>query len=142
MPDILHELSINAPIDRVFAAIGSREGLSDWWTTTTSGDSAPGQTLTFTFGTHSIDMRVDALEKPGHIAWQCTREGPEWLGTKITFDLSPKEGRTLLRFGHRGWAETGRSFAHCNMRWAMFLLSLRELVETGKGRPFPYALPI
>jgi hypothetical protein len=27
--------------------------------------------------------------------------------------------------------------AHCSTKWATFLLSLRDLVETGKGRPAP-----
>jgi hypothetical protein len=32
--------------------------------------------------------------------------------------------------------------AHCSMKWATFMLSLRELVETGKGRPSPVDLKI
>ena len=27
--------------------------------------------------------------------------------------------------------------AHCSARWAYFLLSLKSLLETGKGTPFP-----
>jgi hypothetical protein len=40
-------------------------------------------------------------------------------------------------FGHRNWREAVEFTAHCSMKWATFLLSLRELVETGKGRPSP-----
>jgi hypothetical protein len=28
------------------------------------------------------------------------------------------------------------------MGWAIFLLSLKEFVETGKGRPHPYDMPV
>ena len=31
---------------------------------------------------------------------------------------------------------------HCSMKWATFLLSLKELAETGKGRPSPEDLKI
>ena len=27
--------------------------------------------------------------------------------------------------------------AHCSCKWAVFLLSLKDALETGKGRPFP-----
>jgi len=27
--------------------------------------------------------------------------------------------------------------AHCSMKWAVFLMSLRDFVESGNGRPAP-----
>ena len=32
--------------------------------------------------------------------------------------------------------------AHCSMKWAAFLLSLRDWVETGAGQPSPDDLKI
>ena len=141
MADILHKLSIQAPRDRVFQALATREGLSHWWTSTTDGESRPGQTLAFRFGEHVCEMRVDELEPGGRVAWTCLRASPEWVGTKLTFDLADEEnGRTTVRFGHRQWAEASDFLASCSTKWATFLLSLREFVETGKGRPFPHDL--
>jgi len=31
---------------------------------------------------------------------------------------------------------------HCSTKWATFLLSLRDLVETGQGKPAPHDLRI
>jgi hypothetical protein len=31
---------------------------------------------------------------------------------------------------------------HCSTKWATFLLSLRDLVETGQGKPAPHDLKI
>jgi hypothetical protein len=33
-------------------------------------------------------------------------------------------------------------FPECSMHWAIYLLSLKEFVETGKGRPHPYDMPV
>ena len=44
---------------------------------------------------------------------------------------------TIVLFGHRNWREPVEFMAHCSMKWAVFMLSLRELVETGRGRPSP-----
>jgi hypothetical protein len=66
----------------------------------------------------------------------------EWIGTDVTFSLSQADGQTVIVFGHRNWREAVEFTAHCSMKWATFLLSLRELVETGRGRPSPDDLKI
>jgi hypothetical protein len=59
------------------------------------------------------------------------------MGTEATFQLTQDGEMTILNFGHRNWQEPTESMAHCSMKWAVFLLSLRELVETGSGKPSP-----
>jgi uncharacterized protein YndB with AHSA1/START domain len=142
MAEILHKISINAPPDRVYQALSTIDGLANWWTSTTSGESIPGKSITFRFGEHAIVMRVSACEPGKRVAWECTQSTPEWVGTQLTFDLAPDGERTTLRFGHREWKEPSDFLAHCSLKWATFLLSLREFAETGKGRPFPYDLAI
>ncbi len=53
-------------------------------------------------------------------------------------------GRTVVPgdFGHRNWREVVEATYHCSMKWATFLLSLREYVETGEGKPSPHDLKI
>jgi uncharacterized protein YndB with AHSA1/START domain len=142
MSDILHEIHIDAPKQKVYAALASRDGLSHWWTSTTTGESEPGKTLQFRFGEHVTEMRVEKLAPDEGVSWECTRSMPDWLGTRVTFELTEDAGRTTLRFGHRGWRQTDTFFAHCSMKWATFLLSLREYAETGAGKPFPRDLKI
>jgi len=48
----------------------------------------------------------------------------------------------IVLFGHRNWREATESTYHCSMKWATFLLSLREYVETGTGKPSPNDLKI
>jgi hypothetical protein len=52
------------------------------------------------------------------------------------------DNTTILIFGHRNWKEPVDFMAHCSTKWAVFLMSLRELVETGKGKPAPEDLKI
>jgi uncharacterized protein YndB with AHSA1/START domain len=137
MADIAHKITINAPRDQVFRALTTLDGLAGWWTSTVGGESALGKVLEFRFGEHASHMRVNDLDADRRVVWECTRSAPDWVGTQLTFDLSEEAGRTSLRFGHRGWQEAGDFFAHCSTKWATFLLSLRDYVETGAGRPFP-----
>lgn len=138
MSDILHALTIKASPADVYAALSTVPGLASWWTSTTSGESAVDKTIDFRFNKHLVQMRVEELEAGKRVAWQCTQADPDWVGTRITFDLTEAKGGTKLIFGHRAWKETNPHFAHCSMKWATFLMSLREVVEKGAGRPFPH----
>lgn len=148
MPDIIHRIGIKANPEAVFQALSTLEGLTGWWTTDTTGDPRPGGALTFTFLTASGDVlgrmvfAVDAISQVSAVRWSCVDGFPDWVGTSVTFDLSVQDGQTIVIFGHRGWAEASESMAHCSMKWAVFLLSLRALVETGKGLPSPTDLKI
>lgn len=141
MTAILQELHIQAPATKIYAALATVPGLSGWWTTTTHGESAVGKTIEFHFDQHRVDMQVAELAPGSRVEWEC-KTGDDWKGTRVTFDLSEDNGRTRLLFGHRGWREANDHYAHCTLKWSTFLLSLREYVEKGAGRPFPHDVRI
>lgn len=151
MVDIIHRIGIKAQPKRVFDAIASLNGLANWWTQEVSGEEKPGGKIEFTFRTTTGELKgqmvmevqeLQELNSPESVRWRCVDGPPEWVGTDITFKMSLEDGQTTLIFGHRNWREAVEFTAHCSMKWAVFLLSLREYVETGKGRPSPGDLKI
>jgi hypothetical protein len=48
----------------------------------------------------------------------------------------------MVQFTHSGWDDNMGMFPHCSMKWAVFMLSLKDLLEKGKGHPFPDDLQI
>jgi uncharacterized protein YndB with AHSA1/START domain len=59
MPDILHKVGIkSSPLDDVYKALTTVEGLSGWWTSDTRGESKVGGVLQFRFGSGGFDMKV------------------------------------------------------------------------------------
>jgi uncharacterized protein YndB with AHSA1/START domain len=141
--DIVHRVGIKAPAAQVYAALATIDGLAGWWTHHTSGSSKAGGHVAFRFHSAAGDeiggFGMDVLELvPEHkVRWQ-VKDGPaEWLGTDIEFVLSQQDGYTIVMFGHRNWRDGGEFMAHRSTKWATFLLSLRDLVETGQGRPAP-----
>jgi hypothetical protein len=76
------------------------------------------------------------------VRWRVKAGPEEWIGTDIVFSLAQVGDSTIVQFGHQNWREAVEFTAHCSMKWATFLLSLRELVETGTGRPSPVDLKI
>lgn len=147
MVDIIHRIGIRAPVADVYQALATTDGVARWWTQETAGASEPGRSFTVRFRSHGeeigrMDLEVTRLSPAREVAWRVIAGPPEWIGTDVTFALSEQDGYTVLLFGHRNWREAVEFTAHCSMKWATFLLSLRELVETGTGRPSPDDLKI
>jgi len=139
MPDILHKVGVksSSPAD-VYKALTSLEGLSGWWTTDTRGEGAKvGGVLQFRFGAGGFDMEVLELQPGKRVQWVVIEGPQEWIGTKISFDIRQEGDWTIVMFKHEGWKEPVDFMHHCSTKWAVFLLSLKSLLETGKGAPAP-----
>jgi uncharacterized protein YndB with AHSA1/START domain len=138
MVDILHKVGIKSSSpDDVYRALTTCEGLSAWWSHT-QGESKVGGVLKFRFGERGgFDMKVLALDPPSHVLWQVIDGPQEWIGTRISFDLRQEGDWTIVFFKHQGWKEPVEFMHHCSTKWATFLVSLKALLETGKGSPYP-----
>jgi uncharacterized protein YndB with AHSA1/START domain len=142
---INHQVGVKASPQETYRALTETDRLALWWTTDTRGSGAEvGGVLEFWFGGFCQKFEVRELEPGKRVAWKAPAgQGiDEWEGTEVTFDLSADENQTLIRFGHSGWRESTGFQGHCSMRWAVFLLSLRDVVERGKGRPYPHDLEV
>jgi uncharacterized protein YndB with AHSA1/START domain len=148
MVDIIHRLGIKAPLSEVYAAVSSVDGIAGWWTKETAGESKRGAAIEVVFrspdGSEKGKMAFELaqLNPNKEVRWRFMAGPPEWIGTEVTFNLSQDGEDTLILFGHRNWREAVEFTAHCSMKWATFLLSLRAFVETGNGKPAPDDLKI
>ena len=148
MVNIIHRIGIRSASEKVYKALSTIEGVSNWWTEEVEGDDKAGGKIQFTFRTETGNikgqmlMEVTELDPQQRVCWHCIDGPEEWIGTDITFDLSEQDNQTILIFGHRNWREAVEFTAHCSMKWAVFLLSLRDYVETGKGKPSPNDIKI
>jgi uncharacterized protein YndB with AHSA1/START domain len=135
--DILHKVGIKSSSpDDAYQALTTREGLSGWWTNT-QGEGDVGGALQFRFGAGGIDMKVLELQSPKRVLWQVVDGPQEWIGTKVSFDLKQEGDWTIILFKHEGWKEPVEFMHHCSTKWGIFLISLKSLLETGKGAPAP-----
>ena|SRR3984957_5771461 len=141
MLSIRHKIGIKGSVEKIFNALSTQKGLSGWWTQDTIADSHEGGEIRFSFEKR-LDKEFDVLVKitalkPNKVSWK-VMEGPEeWMNTEITFDMNPGKEEVVLYFTHKNWSNPTDFMAQCNTKWAVFLLSLKDLVETGQGHPFP-----
>jgi uncharacterized protein YndB with AHSA1/START domain len=139
--EIWQEIKIKASPDKVYQALTDVKKLAHWWTTDTRGECAIGKHLEFWFGGRgpSATMEVTALKESELVRWKATeRTTPDWVGTELEFKIFGEDGRSVVHLRHSKWREDAKMFPECSLVWAIYLLSLKEFVETGKGHPYPY----
>ncbi|MFJ6566345.1 SRPBCC domain-containing protein [Streptomyces sp. NPDC091292] len=139
MVDILHRVGIAAPVADVYTALTTPDGLAGWWTTDTHGEGdRVGGVLAFRFGAGGFDMKVLELAPDKRVVWEVVDGPEEWIGTHVYWDLAQADDYTVVLFKHQGWKEPVEFMHHCSTKWALFLMSLKSLIETGKGAPDPH----
>ena len=143
MADILHRVGVeHSSPQRVYDALTTLDGLSGWWAEKTTGDTAPGGVIAFRFGPGGIDMKVVELDPGRLVRWEVVGGPEEWIGTGVRFDIRQDGDWTIVLFRHEGWREPVEFMSHCSTKWATYLVSLKQLLETGTGAPDPRDLLI
>ncbi len=136
MPNILHRLSIDAPPEHVHQLAATRGGIQRWWTGhSVAGDDELGGRLSVYFrdaGNPAATFEV--VERgPEKVVWRCVQGPAEWIDTRITYALRPREdGGTTLVFSHEGWQQESEFMNGCSTNWAAYLMSLKSGAE-GRG---------
>jgi len=139
MKDILHRVGIKSvSLDDVYDAVTTLDGLAGWWTTDTTGITDLGGVIKFRFGpAGGFDMKVVELNPAKQVVWEVVDGPEEWIGTTVRWELKQEDDFTIILFSHEGWQDAVEFMHHCSTRWATYLLSLKQFVETGTGAPHP-----
>jgi len=138
MESINLKVGISGSIEDIFIALTTDQGLSSWWTSTTTGAGDVGSIIQFRFDSAVVEFEVVELVKNSLVRWRHFGDMPEeWSGTEVSFTLDEQENQVMLLFKHANWQNAPGFMAHCSMKWAVFMLSLKQAIETGKGSPYP-----
>ena len=82
------------------------------------------------------DKKVVWLVMDNHFSF--TKDKTEWTGTKMSFEISQKDNKTVLRFTHLGLVPDYECYDICTDAWGNYIKnSLRDLITKGKGQPNP-----
>lgn len=135
---ICHRLLIESPVEKVYEALTSQQGLAGWWTPDTTAVPEVGGINRFVFEPDYFkEMKIQELKPYSKVKWLCLTAYEEWIGTTLTFELEPHPKGCILFFHHDGWKNYTPEFASCSYDWALFFRSLKFFCETGNGFPYP-----
>lgn len=130
----------------VFKAINNVRG---WWSEAIDGNTdKDGSEFNYHYkDVHICKMKIIEFVPNQKVTWlvlenyfNFTKDKTEWKNTKISFEISAKGGKTELVFKHIGLVPEYECYTICTGAWSNYINgSLRSLIETGKGKPNPYA---
>ena len=121
-------------------AIGDVRG---WWASDLIGPSADvGDEFVYEVpGIHRSRIRVTEVVPGERVVWRVVENWfgfaeDDWTGTDVRFEVDASDGQSRLRFTHEGLRPGLPCFDACQAGWHFYIgTSLRELIETGAGRP-------
>jgi uncharacterized protein YndB with AHSA1/START domain len=141
MPNILHRLSIDAPPECGHTLVATAEGIEQWWTGhPVAGDDDIGGEMSVHFSDPAnAAATFEVVERdPEQIVWRCVAGPGDWLDTRITYALKPRDdGGTTLLFSHEGWRQENEFMNGCSTNWAAYLMSLKSGAEDHGFNAYP-----
>lgn len=131
MPDLKHQVPIDASPAKVYAAIATQNGMRHWWTADTKMDEKAGGKAEFGFDKRGMVFRMDIkkLDAGKQVVMHCYGDHPEWADTTLTWTIDQADGKSILHLNHSGWKEVTDFCASCNSMWGNLMYRLKGHVE-------------
>ncbi|PTB96229.1 ATPase [Marivirga lumbricoides] len=121
---------IKSPSSKIYKTLTTQEGLSNIWTPKLKVKPEIGFVNEFDFDEgYLTKMKVQELRGNKWVLWECIDSDPEWVETKVSFELSENENVTTIVLKHFDWKEMTGFYRWCNYNWAMFLWRLKKYCE-------------
>ncbi|MDQ3120610.1 MAG: SRPBCC domain-containing protein [Verrucomicrobiota bacterium] len=119
--DLTYQITIHAPVARIYDALTTEAGLKGRWTPEVVMSRRIGGAviLSFETGARHLRMIVERLELFSLVQWQCDG-GTEldWIGTTLTFALTPSDDRSVrLVLKHAGWRASSGTLPASGNTW-------------------------
>ena len=128
----------------VFEAVNN---VSGWWTENLTGNSQHlNDEFEVRFGdVHYSKQKLVEVIPDKRVVWLVTdsrlnfiEDKDEWTNTRIVFDITSKDNKTVLRFTQEGLVPEIECYDACSNAWGGYVTeSLRRLIEEGQGLAEP-----
>jgi uncharacterized protein YndB with AHSA1/START domain len=143
MADIFQDFPIKVPIERVYWAVSTPEGLNRWWTKRSAGAPVDGAEYELWFGPeYDWRAKVTRCVPDSEFELLIVRADPDWTGSHVGFSQESASGATMVHFYHKGWASVNAHYrvsCHC---WALYLRILRRYLEHDEFVPYEDRLDV
>ena len=138
MAKVKHRIGINSSIDKVFATLTTNEGFAGWWASSAEINANIGGKIDLTFDDLTVlSFRYKDIQENKKVDIHCEVGPGPWQNSELIFEMDQVEDQVFVTLTHQNDTSSQDDFLYFSTKWTCYLLSLRDLVEIGKGRPYP-----
>jgi hypothetical protein len=116
-----------------------------WWSENIDGGTQKtGDEFDYAYlDVHRCKIRLTEITPGKRIVWHVLdnyfnfiQDQSEWKDTRVVFDITEKDGNTILRLTHEGLTPQYECYKICHNAWTHYVQdSLFGLITVGKGEP-------
>jgi uncharacterized protein YndB with AHSA1/START domain len=138
--DLMFRVGIKCSTDALYEALTQPVKLAGWWASQAVGTPDVGATIDLAFtGTNGLSFNVLDLKPCRLVNFECVAGPQAWRGTRLRFELQSQNEQVFVMLTHANLDRSDQdSYLYFSTKWPVYLLSLKDFVETGKGRPLPH----
>lgn len=144
MNGIRHRVGIKTSLRDAYEATYQPAKLQSWWAETATGSDTVGSNIELVFsGYPSHIWRIVELSS-NELVHLRLLSGPEpWEGSEIRFEFTDSIEQIFVTLIHTTGPDTrDDAIQYFCTKWPMFLVSLKQYLETGQGMPYPNDIKI
>ena len=143
MARVKHRVGIRGDVTEIYTSLIHPEKLSRWWASSASGIPQAGEKLNLVFAElATLTFSLSRLQADQEVILDCTNGPGPWQGSRLLFTLENANGQVFLTLVHENTSASDDDFLYFNTKWPIYLLSLRDYIETGSGHPYPRDIKI
>jgi len=140
---VRHQVGIVGDVNDIYLAIHEPRRLSRWWASKASGFPQQGQILNLEFAELvTLSFKLENLKDNALVHLHCVTGPGAWNNSNLIFSLKPDDNQVWVKLEHENPDASEDDFLYFSTKWTCYLLSLRDLIETGQGRPYPNDIKI
>lgn len=137
-PEFVYVIYIEAPIEKVWAALTEGEHTRLYWSRFVQSDWRPGSRVEFLRADKSRlshDGEVIEIDPPRRLVmtFDVTPEGMREPPSRVTYELSEADGATRLAVTHEGFPPDSAVLKAVANGWPAILSSLKTYLERGSA---------
>jgi len=131
------QIFVEAPPERIWAALTEDEFTSQWWDRILQADWRPGGEVVLQAGNGArIDCEVLTCEPHRRLAYTFDCDGfPTHPRSRVTWEIEEVEGGCLLRLVHDRFPRPDLGLHDVCRHWPTMVADLKRLLETGRVEP-------
>ncbi len=139
MEKTMHFIGAKCSREEMFNAISKPQEIEKWWATKSEGVVELGGSLFLTFeDLTTLKFKYDEIVPNEKLVLTCFDSFKSWDKTQLVFELREKDDQVFLTHTHQNIdPEDVESLIYFSSKWTVYLLSLKQYLETNIGTPYP-----